>query len=130
LQDNTHNKQTYTKNCHMIEQRLFTTPQTETTSDDYYTPKWIFDTLGLHFDLDVHHHHTQQTCHVTATSHSDDGTQTGTGEWMNPPFSPRWLQHGNGGLTYQHVVTGMWRRNASRPNGNARHTRLASVTTT
>ena len=23
------------------------------TSDDYYTPKWIFDAIGLEFDLDV-----------------------------------------------------------------------------
>ena len=33
--------------------QLFATPQTITTSDDYYTPAWIFDALGLHFDLDV-----------------------------------------------------------------------------
>ena len=23
------------------------------TSDDYYTPKWVFDALGLQFDIDV-----------------------------------------------------------------------------
>jgi hypothetical protein len=23
------------------------------TSDDYYTPRWIFDAIGLEFDLDV-----------------------------------------------------------------------------
>jgi hypothetical protein len=32
---------------------IFSTPQTEMTSDDYYTPPWIFETLGLTFDLDV-----------------------------------------------------------------------------
>jgi hypothetical protein len=37
----------------MTQERLFTVRQEEYTSDDYWTPKWIFDALGLEFDLDV-----------------------------------------------------------------------------
>jgi len=89
----------------MIEQRLFTTPQTETTSDDYYTPKWIFDTLGLHFDLDVASppHATNVPCDRYYTQADDGLAQEWHGRvWMNPPFSKprpwveRWLEHGNG----------------------------------
>lgn len=32
---------------------LFGAEQTQATSDDYYTPAWIFETLGLRFNLDV-----------------------------------------------------------------------------
>ena len=89
----------------MIEQRLFTFEQTETTSDDYYTPKWIFDTLGLHFDLDVASppHSTNVPCDRYFTQADDGLGQDWHGRvWMNPPFSgtgpwvQRWLQHGNG----------------------------------
>ena len=37
----------------MDQLRLFDIEQTQLTSDDYYTPKWIFEALGEHFDLDV-----------------------------------------------------------------------------
>jgi hypothetical protein len=89
----------------MIEQRLFTTPQTETTSDDYYTPKWIFDTLGLHFDLDVASppHATNVPCDRYFTQADDGLSQDWHGRvWMNPPFShsekwvDRWIEHSNG----------------------------------
>jgi hypothetical protein len=89
----------------MIEQRLFTTEQTETTSDDYYTPKWIFDTLGLHFDLDVASppHRTNVPCDCYYTQADDGLAQEWHGRvFMNPPFSKptpwveRWIQHSNG----------------------------------
>ena len=89
----------------MIEQRLFTTPQTETTSDDYYTPKWVFDTLGLHFDLDVASppHSTNVPCDRYFTQADDGLAQDWYGRvWCNPPFSKprpwveRWLEHSNG----------------------------------
>ena len=86
--------------------QLFPTPQTERTSDDYWTPKWIFDAIGLTFDLDV-------ACPPEGPAHTpclryytqaDDGlTQPWHGTvWMNPPFSAsglwvqKWLHHANG----------------------------------
>ena len=88
-----------------IQPRLFGTPQTQTTSDDYFTPKWIFDTLGLHFDLDVASppHPTNVPCNHYYTQEDDGLTQPWHGRvWMNPPFSNptpwinRWIDHGNG----------------------------------
>ena len=37
----------------MTQPRLFNTRQEGVTSDDYFTPKWIFDALGIEFDIDV-----------------------------------------------------------------------------
>lgn len=90
----------------MTQQKLFAVEQTEYTSDDYYTPKWIFDALGLEFDLDV-------ACPPEGPlftpakafyTQADDGlAQPWHGlVWMNPPYSKpgpwveKWLQHGNG----------------------------------
>lgn len=90
----------------VIQERLFTTPQHELTSDDYYTPAWVFERMGIEFDLDVcsppggipwipaKRYYTQ----------SDDGlTSEWSGRvWMNPPFSgtrpwvERFVEHGDG----------------------------------
>jgi len=77
-----------------------------TPADDYYTPKWIFDSLRLEFSLDV--------CAplngvpwLPARNHysiENDGLiQEWFGRvWMNPPYSKpapwidRFLAHGNG----------------------------------
>ena len=32
---------------------LFGEEQAEITTDDYYTPTWLFDQMGIGFDLDV-----------------------------------------------------------------------------
>lgn len=76
------------------------------TSDEYYTPKWVFDALNLEFDTDpaqpiggcswipVKRYYTIL----------DDGlSQEWIGRvWLNPPFSQpskwinRFLDHGNG----------------------------------
>jgi hypothetical protein len=37
----------------MVTENLFTSEQVTTSSDDHYTPKHIFERLGLEFDLDV-----------------------------------------------------------------------------
>lgn len=90
----------------MIQPRLFGQPQTERTSDDYYTPRWVFDTLGLRFDLDVASPPGGPPfvpCERYFTQEDDGLAQPWHGlVWMNPPYSEpkpwvdRWLDHGNG----------------------------------
>lgn len=85
---------------------LFGVPQVQATSDDYYTPRWVFDALAVTFDLDV--------CAppsgipwIPAARYltiEDDGLNSPwEGRvWMNPPYSDptpwmrRFLDHGNG----------------------------------
>ncbi|MBM3660997.1 MAG: adenine methyltransferase [Actinobacteria bacterium] len=80
--------------------------QQERTSDDYYTPKWVFDRLGLRFDLDVcappgggpfvpcDRYYTMADDGLTAPWHGR--------VWMNPPYSgvrpwwERFAAHRNG----------------------------------
>jgi hypothetical protein len=75
-------------------------------NDELYTPKWIFDSLGVHFDLDVCAP-IQGPLHTPAKawfSELDDGlSKDWFGKvWMNPPFSKpsvwvdKWLDHNNG----------------------------------
>ena len=105
-----------------MQPQLFTTQQTELTSDDYYTPKWIFDALGLHFDLDVASppHPTHVPCDRYLTQADDGLTADWYGRvWMNPPFSRpapwihRWLDHGNGVcviiISKSHAFQRLWR---------------------
>lgn len=90
----------------MNQDTLFPMPQTGTTSDDYWTPKWVFDALGIEFDLDV-------ACppggppHTPAkawyTQETDGLASPWWGRvWMNPPYSKptpwvhKFLQHANG----------------------------------
>ena len=88
-----------------MEAQLFPAPQTAKTSDDYYTPAWIFEALALTFDLDVASppHATHVPCDRYFTVQDDGLAQEWQGRvWMNPPFSKptpwieKWLHHGNG----------------------------------
>jgi len=78
------------------------------TSDDCYTPRWVFDAMGLEFDLDVAAPpggpwHVPAKRYYTA---EDDGlTQPWDGlVWCNPPYSGledwanKWLAHPAGVL--------------------------------
>lgn len=89
-----------------VQPPLFGVQQAELTTDDYYTPAWVFERMGVEFDLDVcappggipwipaKRYFTQE----------DDGlSQPWKGlVWMNPPFSEpapwvdRFMDHGNG----------------------------------
>lgn len=89
-----------------VQGQLIAVGQGQRTSDDYYTPKHVFDALGLRFDLDV--------CAppggapwVPADRYytlEDDGlAQPWHGRvWMNPPYSKatpwvrRFIEHRNG----------------------------------
>ena len=75
-------------------------------NDELYTPKWIFDALGVTFDLDVASS-TNPYIQVPAlnkfTIDDDAFNQEWYGfVWINPPFSKpkhwvsKWLEHGNG----------------------------------
>jgi hypothetical protein len=77
------------------------------TSDDCYTPRWVFDAAGLVFDIDVAApvDPARRTCPATRylTPVEDGLTQPWEGlVWMNPPYSNpspwtrRFAQHGNG----------------------------------
>ena len=86
--------------------RLFETPQIEFTSDDYYTPKHIFDLLNLTFDLDVAAPPNGAPfvpCKKYLTQADDGLTSKWHGSvWMNPPYSnptpwvSRFIEHGQG----------------------------------
>jgi hypothetical protein len=90
----------------MKQQTLFTMEQQELTSNDYYTPEWIFDKLGVEFDLDVASppggvKHIPVKRYYTQ---KDDGlAQPWYGNvWMNPPFKgakpwvEKFIEHNNG----------------------------------
>ena len=89
-----------------LQPRLFGQPQTELTSDDFYTPRWVFDTMGLHFELDVASPPGGPPfvpCSRYFTQEDDGLAQPWEGRiWMNPPFSSqrrwieRFLEHSNG----------------------------------
>ena len=91
---------------------LFPLPQTVKTSDDYWTPAWIFTALNLHFDLDVAcpmEGPTHTPCNKFYTQEDDGLAQPWDGlVFMNPPFSNatpwvnKFLDHNNGiALTVQ-----------------------------
>jgi hypothetical protein len=96
-----------------LPQRLFPVAQESRTSDDYYTPAWVFERMGIEFDLDVcappggipwipaRRYFTQE----------DDGlARPWEGRvWMNPPFSNsapwvrRFIAHGHGVCLVPHA---------------------------
>jgi hypothetical protein len=84
--------------------------------NEHYTPKWVFDKLGLNFDLDVAAPLGNIGSHVPATNYfteQDDGLQQDWfgRVWCNPPFSKATLW-ANKFLDYNNGV-------AIMPNSNA-----------
>jgi len=87
-------------------------------SDEQYTPKWIFDALGVTFDLDVASSHSQFVVvptHKKYTIEDDSLAQPWEGlVWCNPPFSgvtpwvEKWIEHGDGFMLVPLGSQGKW----------------------
>ena len=86
--------------------QLFEHQKEALTSDDYYTPSWLFEDMGVEFDLDVASP-PGGVPWIPAKrflTMADDGLYTPwVGRvWMNPPYSKpapwvaRFIEHGNG----------------------------------
>lgn len=82
-------------------------PRSKGKSAEWYTPKWVFDELGIDFDLDPSSPHDMESMVPAAKKYTvfDDGLGKdwcGT-VWLNPPYgkeTPFWLDrmidHANG----------------------------------
>ena len=80
--------------------------ETKGASDEWYTPKYIFDAMQVEFDLDVAH--PRCATHVPARNliHENSLTEEWKGfVWMNPPWCrpkdktlwvAKFIRHGNG----------------------------------
>jgi len=90
-----------------VTQPMFSVPVQGLDSDERYTPRWVFDGLGLIFDLDPCSPGEGAGDCVPArrklTRHDDGLAQPWHGlVWVNPPFSnstafaDRFIAHGNG----------------------------------
>lgn len=99
---------------------LFDLPVTPTTTDEWYTPPWIFRALGVTFDLDPCAPLDPELRTVPARRYlttDDDGlTQVWDGYvWMNPPYSratpwvERWVDHGSGMALLPALPEVIWR---------------------
>lgn len=92
-------------------------------SDEWYTPKYIFDALNCQFDLDVSSPVDRKYCKTPANHFITEDSLTKDWEgyvWMNPPFGGRngiipWLdkiyKHGNGiALTPDRTSAPWWQK--------------------
>lgn len=94
-------------------------------SDEWYTPRYIFDALGCQFDLDVASP-GRSLCHVPClTAHTECGLERGWFGfvWCNMPFGGRngivpWLdkffEHGNGIALTPDRTSAPWFQAAAR----------------
>jgi len=102
-----------------MQDSLFNYVNAQASTNDHYTPKWVFDLLDVTFDLDVAAPVGGVPWIPARQSYSqaDDGlTQPWHGlVWCNPPFSDilpwvrRLNEHGNGIALLPHTK-GAWRR--------------------
>jgi hypothetical protein len=81
--------------------------QVKYKSAEWYTPKWVFDELGLEFDLDPSSPHDMETAVPAKNKYTlfDDGLKKPWHGrvWLNPPYgqsTPIWIRrmihHNNG----------------------------------
>lgn len=103
--------------------------ETGGASDEWYTPKYIFDALAVSFDLDVAApkegpRHVPARHWLSSDSLSRSWGRKDTFVWMNPPFGGRnalepWLytffKHGNGiALTPDRTSAPWWQKAARK----------------
>lgn len=96
---------------------LFSVPVQGTDSDERYTPRWVFDGLGLMFDLDPASPLEGGDCVPALKKYTRDHdglAQEWRGlVWLNPPFShstawaTKFREHGNG-VFLGPVANGKW----------------------
>ena len=101
-----------------MELSLFNVVSEGVTTNDYYTPKWLFDAMGLEFDIDVAApvHGIPWIPAKRWFSQADDGLAQDWGGalvWMNPPFSKPapWVDKfivNNNGIALLVVSRGKW----------------------
>lgn len=101
----------------MSQPMLIPVPIQEHHPDERYTPRWVFDGLGLAFDLDPASPvggGSCVPCDHTYTRDDDGLSQPWRGlVWLNPPFSQltpwadRFRSHGNG-VFLGPVANGRW----------------------
>ena len=87
-------------------------------ADEIYTPQWLFDAMGVVFDLDVataEHPLIGVPTKNKYTKEQDGLIQSWFGfVFMNPPFSKvtpwidKWLEHGNGICLVPLSSNGRW----------------------
>jgi hypothetical protein len=96
-------------------------------ADEWYTPKSLFDDLGLKFDLDVASP-IHSKIHVPAEHRytiNDNGLESPWfgRVWMNPPYSKpkpwviKWLNHGNG-IALLPMAKSQWFNDLINSNAN------------
>jgi phage N-6-adenine-methyltransferase len=89
------------------------------TSDDWFTPRWLFDAAGLVFDVDVAApvDPSRRTCPARAylTPIEDGLASPWHGiAWCNPPYSnpapwiERFAVHSTGGMMLVPAASAMW----------------------
>ncbi len=94
-------------------------------SVEWYTPSWVFDALGMTFDLDPASPHDMETAVPATTKYTvfDDGLKKPWfgRVWMNPPYGPttglwvsRMAAHGNGIALVFSRTDAVWCQEAMR----------------
>lgn len=99
-------------------------------SDEWYTPQWVFDGLGVTFQMDpCCPHPNEWVPAIEYLTKEDDGLSHNWhgSVWLNPPFGGRngivpWLQrladHGNGiALVPNRTGADWWQNFAQQANG-------------
>lgn len=85
-------------------------------SDQHFTPSWVFDALGVEFDMDVASSELQTyvPAKLKLTKKEDGLTKDWFGlVWMNPPYSKptpwidKFLEHSNG-IALIPITRGKW----------------------